>query len=131
MVNDELPGITLHLDVAQMLPPSTHKPMEARARLTLTAEIQDMEVWEEVVKRFDNEGDGMRIHTVTSFAEEMVDVVRTRRAQDQQEYEFKLLEKNERITQLEQQVSFAKADAERLGTTVDFLKKELDGRIAL
>jgi len=131
MVNDELPGITLHLGAARMLPPSTHKPMEARAELTLTAEIQDMEVWEEIVKRFDNKGAGMRLHTATSFAEEMVDVVRTRRAQDQREFESKLHEKNELIAQLEQKFSFAKADAQRLQGTVDFLKNELDGRIGL
>lgn len=108
-----------------MLPPSEHKPMEARAHVLLTAEIYNIEVWEQVVKKLD----GLTVHTVTDFAVEIVEVMEATHKKEKERLGQDLIAKDAKIAQLEQQLSFAKADKDRLQTDINFLKGVQPGRI--
>ncbi len=125
MDNAEAPGVTFHLDKATMLPPSKHKPMKARARVLLTAEIYNEEVWEQVVKKLDNGGNGMRIYTVTDFAVEMVEVMKTTHEKEKKQLGLDLVAKDAKIAQLDQQLSFARAEAKMVGEARDMALNSL------
>jgi len=109
-----------------MLPPSEHKPMKARAHVLLTAEIYNNEVWEEVVKKFDNNGEGMRIYTITDFAVEMVEVMKATHAEKEKDFKRELMQKNTKIEQLEQQLSFVKAEVNLAVGARDMALKALE-----
>lgn len=106
---DEPPGLTFHLERADKLPPGNEQ-MVARANVLLSAEIYDESIWDAVKDKLHNEGRGMRIHTVASFAEEMVDVVKDRLTDAEKAYQRRLSEKEEEIARLRQQLEFANAE---------------------
>lgn len=124
MVDEAVPGVTFYLDAAKTLPPGNPK-MLARARVELSAEIYDNDVWEAVIEKLSNDGKGMRIHTVASFAEELVDVMKGRMTQAEKKYQQELAEKDEHIARIEQQLSFAQADARMAAEGRDLAQKRL------
>lgn len=100
------PGVTLHLESAQI--------SGKIGRVVLTADVDDNKLYEEVVSKFKNDGKGMRIYTVSSFAEEALDVLQGRLEQKDVELERALAEKDEHIAKLTQQADFHRAEAATL-----------------
>ena len=124
MVDEEAPGVTFYLESANTLPPGNAK-MKARARVELSAEIYDEDVYKEVIEKLNNEGKGMRIHTIATFAEEMVDVMRGKLTAKEREAQQQVADKEQEIARLKQQLEFAKAELETEKQAKQLAQEEL------
>jgi hypothetical protein len=63
-----LPGVTFYLENAAQEPSTKHK---AKGRVILTADIDDFNLWDETIKKFD----GLRIYDSDSFQHEMLEML--------------------------------------------------------
>ena len=112
MEHDEnIPGVTFRLLAGNQLPPPPGNPqIIAMGEVTLSAEITDIEMWGEVLKKLDC----LRIYTTEDLAEEMVNV-----AQKKARAAEKQLQQAEEVRQgqleaLRQRISFLSAENNQL-----------------
>jgi glutamyl-tRNA reductase len=115
--DEKIPGLTLRMVQADL--------KNGHGTLHLTATVNDIPTWEEVVGRLN----GMRVYTVEGLAEEMINVAQKRARQVQEESRKEVLALRLELEKLKQQVSFTKAENARLSVEADGLRvkaKEYD-----
>ncbi len=107
---DTIPGVTFRRVAARQVPPPMNTGCIAGGEVELRAEINDLELWEQVVDQLEC----MRIYAVKNLAEQMVAV--SQKKADEAQKQFKLLS-DEAISELEvlrQRVSFLQHENRRL-----------------
>lgn len=62
---DQIPGITFHVEASSR---SGSAVFKARGRVQLTADIADIEMWEEVVRRLE----GFKVYSVDDFYQQIM-----------------------------------------------------------
>lgn len=90
-------------------------------RVELSAEINDLDVWEKVVKKLD----GLKLSSVANLAEAMVEVSRKKIIEAEAELERARRQKDAEIEELRQRLSFAEADKHRLEQRLVFTERDL------
>ncbi len=99
---DQLPGLTLHVATSELAHCAGQK-FKAVGRITLSAEVHDLDTFGEVMDKLD----GMTVHTVNDVPQALVKAAQRRAKKAEQ----KMMETNEdsrrRIDELEAQLSFA------------------------
>jgi len=63
-----IPGVTFHLDKADLGPSIEHK---AQGKVILTADVDDFEMWEEAIKHLSS----MRVYSTEDFKSELIDML--------------------------------------------------------
>ncbi len=122
MEHDErLPGVTFRLTRGDLLPPADNKKQKALGAVELNAEVNDFDVWKEVLDKLN----GMRIYTIENLAEEMVEVAQEKARQLENEMAKKTEELRVERAQLQQQLDFALVEIRELRTTIIQQTKEL------
>lgn len=103
---EQLPGITLRLNKAVLLPLVPGSKFKAAACIELTASIDDFDIYQAVVEKLGE----MRIYTIENLAEEMIDVVQQRAGAAKKEAHQQLEQHRIATEGYQQQLSFAQAE---------------------
>lgn len=123
MEHDErIPGVTFRLTRGDQKPPIDPKKQKAIGVVELHAEINDFNVWTEVLERLN----GMRIYTVENLAEEMVDVAQKKAREVEKEMRATTDALHAQSQQLQQRLSFVEQENIRLNATIHHQNKELE-----
>ncbi len=112
--DEKIPGLTLRMVQADL--------KNGHGTLHLTAIVNDIPTWEDVVARLN----GMRVYTIEGLAEEMINVAQRRANQVQEDSRKEVLNLQVEVEQLKQQVSFTKAENARLSVEADKLRTKAD-----
>ena len=119
--NEQLPGVTFRLDRADKLPPINPKKHKAIGRVELHADINDFEVWDEVLSKLS----GLRIYTIENLAEEMVNVTQKKAKETEQALSARNQELKAALERVKQELSFATLELRQLMQTLALQEKEL------
>jgi hypothetical protein len=102
MEQEGIPGLTLYVHESAIGPCAAGQHKGA-GTITLTAEVDDFEVWDKVVQKLD----GMRVHSVQTLAEALVRVAQVKAATAEQKAAMTVESYRGEIARLESQLAFA------------------------
>lgn len=115
-----IPGITLHVHGSDQSPCAGTEFL-ATGYITLTAEIRDFTIWDQVVEKLN----GMDVYSVSTLTETLVEASR-RRANKAEEDAMRVTEMSRaRVDELESALSFRDAELEALKGQLAAAQEEL------
>lgn len=125
MEHDErVPGVTFRLTRGEQRPPIDTKLHKAVGHVELYAEINDFNVWADVLQRLN----GMRVYTVENLAEEMISVAQKKARDAERKLQQDKEELRSELEKAKQRISFMEAELQRLQVMEGELK-ELESAI--
>lgn len=128
MEHDErIPGVTFRLTHGSKKPPIDPKLHKAVGHVELYAEINDFNVWDEVLQRLN----GMRVYTVENLAEEMINVAQKKAREAETNLSKRIQQLEAELEQSKQRESFAAAEIQQLHGIIIEQNRELAGLRAL
>lgn len=101
--------MTFRRKAARQIPPP-HKSCIAGGEVELTAEINDLELWDQVVTQLEC----FRVYTVKNLAQQMVAVSQKKLVELQEEIEQAQVKANDELEKLRQRISFLEHENRQL-----------------
>lgn len=120
MAKEDLPGLVLRVHEEQLTPCAGQSYL-ATGYITLTAEVNDLGVWDKVVEKLE----GMAVYSVSTLADTLVQAAQRRANQAESMAMQTMEEARARIDQLEASLSFRTAENENLKHQLANAQQEL------
>ena len=91
--NDKLPGLTFHVESSSL--------QQKHGRVQLDATVNDIDLWEEVLKKLD----GFRVYTVADLQTALVEILQDDQKQMKGEYDKQMRALTQQVEYLKQRCS--------------------------
>jgi hypothetical protein len=114
--DERLPGLTFWRESASQLPSDAHK---AKGRVVLTADIDDLGMWDEIVRQFD----GMRIYAAGDFKEAMIEALQKDKRSIETKLKQKEVEANTELEHLRAENSMLLGERARTEAELSYLRQ--------
>lgn len=107
---DQLPGVTFRRVAVRQLPPPLNEKCIASGEVVLSAIINNLELWDEVVRQLEC----LRIYTVKDLAQQMVAISQQKAHEAKKQLELFTAEATGELETLRQRVSFLEHENRQL-----------------